>query len=122
MYRAALLRLILAGDGVPTEHPPVNRPPFHADLLGGACFPCEHVLRGAEAVLSMPIMPSIVPLGAEQDTYLVLEDFGRVGRAWREADEECTDRETLIRDLLAGEYGNPVRMSPSIPLRAGPAM
>lgn len=53
--------------------------------------------------------PSIVPHSAEQDTYLVLEDFGRLGRAWRETGEECTDRESLIRDLLAGEF-KPVRI------------
>jgi hypothetical protein len=39
----------------------------------------------------------------------VLEDFGPLGRAWRETDEECADRETLIRDLLSGEY-MPVRI------------
>ena len=57
----------------------------------------------------MRTTPSTVSHGAEQDTYLVLEDFGRLGRAWRETDEECTDRETLIRDLVAGEY-KPVRI------------
>jgi hypothetical protein len=46
-----------------------------------------------------------------QDAYLVLDDFGgRIGRAWRETDEQATDRKTLIRDLLAGEYNNPVRI------------
>jgi hypothetical protein len=44
--------------------------------------------------------PSIVPR-ENQDTYLVLDDFGaRLGRVWRETDEESTDRETLIRDLM----------------------
>jgi hypothetical protein len=39
----------------------------------------------------------------------VLEDFGgRLGRAWRETDEDATDRETLILNLLSGEYKNPV--------------
>jgi hypothetical protein len=41
--------------------------------------------------------PSIVPREAGQDIHLVLDDFGaRLGRAWRETDEEGTDRETLI--------------------------
>jgi hypothetical protein len=35
-----------------------------------------------------------MPHGADQDTYLVLEDFGRLGRGWRETDVESTDRET----------------------------
>jgi hypothetical protein len=55
--------------------------------------------------------PSIVPPEANQDTYLVLDDFGgRLGRAWRETDEEDTDRETLIRDLMDDQYGNPLRI------------
>jgi hypothetical protein len=34
-----------------------------------------------------------VPLEANQDTYLVLDDFGgRLGPAWRETDEEDSDR------------------------------
>jgi hypothetical protein len=55
--------------------------------------------------------PSIVPQETTQDTYLVLDDFGgRLGRAWRETDEENTDREMLIRDLMDDQYGNPVRI------------
>jgi hypothetical protein len=55
--------------------------------------------------------PSIVPQEANQDTYLVLDDFGgRLGRAWRETDEEGTDRETLIRDLMEEHYSFPVRI------------
>jgi hypothetical protein len=48
---------------------------------------------------------------ANQDTYLVLDDFGgRLGRAWRETDEEDTGRETLIRNLMDGQYRQPVRI------------
>ncbi len=54
--------------------------------------------------------PSIVPQGADQDTYLVLEDFGRMGCAWRETDVENADREMLIRDLVDGQYSRPVRI------------
>jgi hypothetical protein len=56
--------------------------------------------------------PSIAAdLPDDEDVYLVLDDFGeRLGRAWREASEERTDRETLINDLLTGEYTNPVRV------------
>ena len=54
--------------------------------------------------------PSIAPQATEQDIYLVLEDFGRLGRAWRETEENATDRETLILNLLSGEYKNPVRI------------
>jgi len=54
---------------------------------------------------------SIVPQWADQDTYLVLDDFGgRLGCSWRETDVDSPDLQTLIRDLLAGEYKNPVRI------------
>jgi hypothetical protein len=56
-------------------------------------------------------MPSIVPSGPSQDIFLVLDQFGgRLGRAWRETDEEDTDYETLIRHLLEGQCNNPVRV------------
>jgi len=59
----------------------------------------------------MRASPSIAPHALGQDTYLVLDNFGgRLGRAWRETDEEATDRETLILNLLSGEYNNPVRI------------
>ncbi len=59
----------------------------------------------------MRTSPSIVPREANRDTYLVLDDFGgRLGRAWRETNEEDTDRETLIRDLVEGEYSDPARI------------
>jgi hypothetical protein len=52
--------------------------------------------------------PSIVPRGDDQDIYLVVDDFGRLGRSWREADVEQTDLETVIQDLLDGQYNNPI--------------
>ena len=58
----------------------------------------------------MRTSPSIVPHGANQDTYLVLEDFGPLGRVWWETDEENADRAALVRDLLDGQYDNPVRI------------
>ncbi len=56
--------------------------------------------------------PSIVPREADQDIYVVLDDFvgAWLGRAWRETDEEDTDRETLIRDLMEGQYSHPARI------------
>ncbi len=59
----------------------------------------------------MRTSPSIVPHGADQDTYFVLDDFGgRIGCSWRETDVDSADRETLIRDLLDGQYNHPVRI------------
>ena len=55
----------------------------------------------------MRTAPSIVP---DDDTYLVLDDFGRLGCSWRETDADSADRETLIRDLMSGQYNSPVRI------------
>jgi hypothetical protein len=54
--------------------------------------------------------PSIVPGGVHQNVYLVVDDFGRLGRSWREANVERTDFETVIQDLLEGQYKDPVRV------------
>jgi hypothetical protein len=54
--------------------------------------------------------PSIIPSGSDETVYLVADDFGRPGRAWREADCEATDLETVIRDLLTGQFSNPIRV------------
>jgi len=51
--------------------------------------------------------PSIIP-GIDRDVYLVLDDFGRIGWAWRETDVEDTDYETVINDLLEGQFANTV--------------
>jgi hypothetical protein len=53
--------------------------------------------------------PSIVP-GGEPAVYLVIENLGRLGSVWREADVEATDYETVFRDLLSGQYSNPIRI------------
>ena len=57
----------------------------------------------------MRTSPSIAPHGADQDTYIVLDDFGgRLGCSWRETDADGADRATLIRDLLEGQFSRPV--------------
>jgi hypothetical protein len=53
---------------------------------------------------------SIVPKGDDQTVYLVVDDLGQQGRVYREADVETTDLETVILDLLEGQYKNPVRV------------
>jgi hypothetical protein len=55
--------------------------------------------------------PSIVPKDKDdQKVYIVLDDFGRKGRAFRETDEEPTDLEAVIMDMLEGQYQNPIRV------------
>jgi hypothetical protein len=66
--------------------------------------------------------PSIVSKGHDQNVYLVVDDFGRNGRAYREADVEATDLETVIADLLDGQYKNRSGSSVSTPPRSGRRM
>jgi hypothetical protein len=54
--------------------------------------------------------PSIVAGSDDQNVYLVVDDLGGLGRVWREADEANTDLETVILDLLEGQYKDPVRV------------
>ena len=56
--------------------------------------------------------PSIIPGGDENDqtVYLVADDLGKFGRAWRETDYEGSDLETIVQDLLTGQYSNPIRV------------
>ena len=58
--------------------------------------------------------PSIVPNGADLTVYLtvylVVDDYGRLGRAFRETDVERSDLENVISDLMSGQYNNPVRV------------
>src|SRR5688500_2298197 len=53
--------------------------------------------------------PSIIP-DFDIDVYLILDDFGKLGRAYRETDEEASDRDTIVRNLISGEYRKPVRV------------
>jgi hypothetical protein len=52
--------------------------------------------------------PSIVPNGNDQTVYLVLNDFGLHGRAYCETSAERADLETIISDLMSGQYPAPV--------------
>jgi hypothetical protein len=55
--------------------------------------------------------PSIVPNGADQRTaYLVVDNFGRLGSVYRETDVEWSDLETIIADLMSGQFNDPVRV------------
>jgi hypothetical protein len=53
--------------------------------------------------------PSLVPK-FDVTVYLVLDDFGKIGRAYREADEEKSDLETVIQGMIVGEYKKPIRV------------
>ena len=53
--------------------------------------------------------PSIVPEG-EETVYLVEDCFSGQGCVWREVDSATTDLETVIADLMSGQYNNPKRV------------
>jgi hypothetical protein len=50
--------------------------------------------------------PSIVP--NDQTVYLVMDDLGKLGPVWREADATATDYEAVIQDILGGQYKDPI--------------
>jgi hypothetical protein len=54
--------------------------------------------------------PSIVPYGADQTVYLVVDRFGGLGTVYRETEVERTDLETVIADLMSGQFNDPVRV------------
>jgi hypothetical protein len=51
-----------------------------------------------------------VPNGQDQTVYLVLNDFGSLGRAYCEASEDRSDLQTTISDLISGQYDNPANV------------
>ena len=55
---------------------------------------------------------SSVPLASssDQDLHFVLCDFGHYGRAYVETDPAEADVSTIIRKLLQGQYGRPLRV------------
>lgn len=56
-------------------------------------------------------MPSIVPSPEDHDIYLVEDDLGgALGRIWPETNADATGFETVVSDLLAGQYKNPQRV------------
>jgi hypothetical protein len=54
--------------------------------------------------------PSIVPNDYDQTVYLVVDDFGRAGLSFHETNLDRSDLESVITDLMAGQYDNPVRV------------
>ena len=53
--------------------------------------------------------PSLVP-SYDVNVYIVLDDFGKVGRAYRETDEAEADLETVIENMMEGQYRHPMRV------------
>jgi hypothetical protein len=48
------------------------------------------------------------PSAPDRTVYLVLDDFGRLGSAYRETDPADANLETVVADLLSGQYSHPL--------------
>jgi hypothetical protein len=53
--------------------------------------------------------PDLVP-AFDVTVHLVLDDFGKLGRAYREIDETKADVATIVDDLLTSQFNDPVRI------------
>jgi hypothetical protein len=53
--------------------------------------------------------PGVVPYGADETVYLVVDSFSS-GSVYRETEIEKADLETIVGDLLSGQYNSPVRV------------
>jgi hypothetical protein len=53
--------------------------------------------------------PSPVPYGADQTAYLVIDRF-RGDTVYRETEVERADLETIIADLMSGQFNDPTRV------------
>ena len=71
------------------------------------------ILGSIELDVSMPrtgFTRSVVPYGADQTVYLVIDSFGSKGRVDRETKIERTDIETIIADFMSGQFNDPIRV------------
>jgi hypothetical protein len=61
----------------------------------------------------MPQHAATPPLAQGRDgtVYLVLDDFGELGSAYRETDAAKADLATVVADLLSGQYRYPLRVA-----------
>src|SRR5215475_7737811 len=60
--------------------------------------------------MRMSWTPGVVPYGADQTVYLVVDSFGASGSVYRETEIERADLETVISDLMTGQFNSPLRV------------
>jgi hypothetical protein len=53
--------------------------------------------------------PSLVP-SSDHDVHFVLCDFGKYGRFYIETDPREADRDTIVRNMIDGQYDRPLRV------------
>ena len=54
--------------------------------------------------------PSLVPADRDVTVYIVIDDFGSSGTAYRETDEASCDQQSVVEDFLTGQFDNPIRV------------
>ena len=59
---------------------------------------------------SLTSTPSLVPADRDVTVYIVVDDFGAAGTAYRETDEAGCDQQSVIDDFLTGQFDNPIRV------------
>jgi hypothetical protein len=80
----------------------------------GACKQAQHEDDQAYDYLRRPAWPFVIErrshVSDDVTVYLVVNDFGSLGRAFVETDIAEADRETVIRNFLSGQYSNALRV------------
>jgi hypothetical protein len=61
-------------------------------------------------VVPVPRATSSLVLRFDVTVHIVLDDYGKAGRVYRETDEEDTTVGSVVDDLLSGQFNNPVRV------------
>jgi hypothetical protein len=54
--------------------------------------------------------PPLVPDEQNVTVYIVLNDFGQLGRSYLETDEAEADEKTVVSNIISGQYSNPIRV------------
>jgi hypothetical protein len=91
------------------ERAPAPSTPFEGSQRPQChCDHCDLVAHQAVAD-SLALTPSVIPK-ADGAVYIVLDDFGNLGRSYRETDVDDCDRASMVNDLLQGQFHNPVRV------------
>jgi hypothetical protein len=83
----------------------------HPSVMNAKTGHCtEHPLATDCSRLNALAVPHHHESGDDHNVYLVMDDLGRLGRVWCEADDSAAELEAVILDLLAGQYKSPIRV------------
>ena len=54
--------------------------------------------------------PSLAPDDYDTTVHIVLNDYGGLGAAYIETDEMAASEDTIVSNIIEGEYSNPLRV------------